>query len=62
MENTVMSSLALLVAVLLVLVTVMFVGALLYLGHHHPKLIAPLTLALVGAAFVAALVVPVVIS
>ncbi|MEU3008291.1 hypothetical protein [Streptomyces sp. NPDC007020] len=57
-----MSSLVLLVAVLLVLVTVMFVGALLYLGHHHPKLIAPLTLAMVGAAFVAALVVPIVTS
>nr|WP_164883231.1 hypothetical protein [Streptomyces sp. S10(2018)] len=54
-----MSSLVLLVTVLLVLVGVMFVGGLVYIGHSHPQWIPALTLGLIGAALVAAIVVPI---
>ncbi|MFD3876707.1 hypothetical protein [Streptomyces microflavus] len=54
-----MSSLVLLVTVLLVLVVVMFVGGLVYIGHRHPRWIPALTLGLIGAALVAAIVVPI---
>lgn len=56
-----MSSLALLVAVLLVLVVLMFVAGLVYLAHRHPAWVAPLTLGLLGAGLVAAVVVPIVV-
>ncbi|MFH9568246.1 hypothetical protein [Streptomyces globisporus] len=56
-----MSSLVLLVAVLLVLVVVMFVAGLVYLAHRHPAWVAPLTLGLLGAGLVAAVVVPIVV-
>ncbi|MEW1889255.1 MULTISPECIES: hypothetical protein [unclassified Streptomyces] len=54
-----MSSLALLVVLLLVLVAVLVLGALAYLAHRHPQTVAPLTLALCGAAVLAAIVVPI---
>ncbi|MEV3898349.1 hypothetical protein [Streptomyces anulatus] len=60
-ENTVMSSLALLVAVLLVLVVLMFAAGLAYVAHRHPAWVAPLTLGLLGAGLVAAVVVPIVV-
>ncbi|MFK0101843.1 hypothetical protein [Streptomyces sp. NPDC091040] len=44
-----MSSLALLVVLLLVLVAALVLGALAYLAHRHPQTVAPLTLALCGA-------------
>ncbi|MFF3531500.1 hypothetical protein ACFYX5_33020 [Streptomyces rubiginosohelvolus] len=53
-----MSSLALLVAVLLVLVVIMFVGGLAYIAYRHPAWVAPLTLGLLGVGLVAAIVVP----
>ncbi|MEV7114395.1 hypothetical protein [Streptomyces anulatus] len=54
-----MSSLALLTAVLLVLVVVMFVGGLVYLAHRHPAWAVPLTVGLVGATLLATVVVPI---
>ncbi|MFC8539061.1 hypothetical protein ACFUJY_34780 [Streptomyces sp. NPDC057249] len=56
-----MSSLVLLVALLLVLVAVLVLGALAYVTHRHPQAVAPLTLALCGAAFLAACVMPIVV-
>ncbi|TRV72644.1 hypothetical protein FKN01_29530 [Streptomyces sp. 130] len=54
-----MSSLALLVVLLLVLVAVLVLGALAYLAHGQPRRVAMLTLALCGAAVPAAIVVPI---
>ncbi|MGC5530391.1 hypothetical protein [Streptomyces sp. SR-10] len=54
-----MSSLALLTAVLLVLVVVMFVGGLVYLAHRHPAWAVPLKVGLVGATLIATVVVPI---
>ncbi|MDX3490989.1 MULTISPECIES: hypothetical protein [Streptomyces] len=54
-----MSSLALLVAVLLVLVVLMFAAGLAYVAHRHPAWVAPLTLGLLGAGLVAAVIVPI---
>ncbi|GAA3015221.1 hypothetical protein [Streptomyces fulvorobeus] len=56
-----MSSLALIVAVLLVLVVFLFVAGLVYLAHRHPAWVAPLTVGLVGATFLAAVFVPIVV-
>ncbi|MFE2118601.1 hypothetical protein ACIOHB_35495 [Streptomyces microflavus] len=56
-----MSSLVLLVAVLLVLVVALVVGALVYLTHRHPVWAVPLTTGLVGATLLAAVVVPIVV-
>ncbi|UZI26649.1 hypothetical protein [Streptomyces sp. VB1] len=56
-----MSSLALVVAVLLVLVVLMFAAGLAYVAHRHPAWAPPLTLGLLGAGLVAAIVVPVVV-
>ncbi|SCK55686.1 hypothetical protein YUYDRAFT_07377 [Streptomyces sp. ScaeMP-e48] len=56
-----MSSLTLLVAVLLVLVVALFVGALVYLTHRHPACAVPLMAGLVGATLLAAVVVPIVV-
>ncbi|MEV6426027.1 hypothetical protein [Streptomyces sp. NPDC051662] len=53
-----MSTLALLVLLLLVLVTGLVVGVLGYLAHRHPALATPLLVALGGAAVIAAIVVP----
>ncbi|MET7552522.1 hypothetical protein ABZS95_43655 [Streptomyces sp. NPDC005479] len=52
-----MSTLALLVVLLLVLV----VGALGYLAHRHPALATPLMVAMGGAAVLAACIVPIAI-
>ncbi|CAM5544049.1 hypothetical protein [Streptomyces badius] len=56
-----MSTLVLLVALLLVLVTAMFVAGLVYIAHRHPAWVAPLTLGLLGAGLVTSVLVPVVI-
>ncbi|MFE1893730.1 hypothetical protein [Streptomyces microflavus] len=56
-----MSSLVLLVAVLLVLVVALVVGALVYFTHRHPVWAVPLTTGLVGATLLAAVVVPIVV-
>ncbi|MFG3398763.1 hypothetical protein [Streptomyces parvus] len=56
-----MSTLALLVALLLVLVTTMLVAGLVYIAHRHPAWTAPLTLGLLGAALVTSVLVPVVV-
>ncbi|MGW1129852.1 hypothetical protein [Streptomyces sp. NPDC002526] len=52
-----MSSLLLLVALLLVLVGVLTVGALAYLAYRHPEAVPSLTLALGGAALLATCVI-----
>ncbi|MFJ3973399.1 hypothetical protein ACIPYR_35370 [Streptomyces parvus] len=54
-----MSSLAMLVVVLLVLVVAMFFGVLVYIGHRHPAWVAPLTLGLLGVGLVVAIVAPI---
>lgn len=54
-----MSTLALTVALLLVLVSVYVVGTLGYLVHRHPGLAMPLTVSLTGAAVLAACFVPI---
>ncbi|MFJ3973353.1 hypothetical protein ACIPYR_35115 [Streptomyces parvus] len=56
-----MPTLVLLVALLLVLVTAMFVAGLVYIGLRHPAWVAPLTLGLLGAALVTSVLVPVVV-
>ncbi|MFB6783648.1 hypothetical protein ACFCX0_41725 [Streptomyces sp. NPDC056352] len=56
-----MSTLALLVLLLLVLVVVLVVGALGYLAHRHPALAMPLMVAMGGATFLAACIVPIAI-
>ncbi|MFI1185754.1 hypothetical protein [Streptomyces californicus] len=56
-----MSSHTLLIALLLVLVVGMLFSGLLYLGHRHPNLTAPLMLAFGGVGLVVAVVVPIVI-
>ncbi|MFC7015526.1 hypothetical protein ACFQMH_28255 [Streptomyces viridiviolaceus] len=52
-----MSTLALLVVLLLVLVGLLFLGALGYLAHRRPALARPLTVVLTGAGVLVALVV-----
>lgn len=52
-----MSTLALLVVLLLVLVGLLFLGALGYLVHRQPALARPLTVVLAGAGVLVALVV-----
>ncbi|MFC7014499.1 hypothetical protein ACFQMH_22820 [Streptomyces viridiviolaceus] len=52
-----MSTLALLVVLLLLLVGLLFLGALGYLVHRHPALARPLTVVLTGAGVLVALVV-----
>ncbi|MFI8944105.1 hypothetical protein [Streptomyces syringium] len=47
-----MSTLLLLVLMLLVLVVLLAAGALAYLAHRWPALVAPLTLALAGVTVV----------
>ncbi|MFJ2851347.1 MULTISPECIES: hypothetical protein [Streptomyces] len=54
-----MSSLALLVVVLLVLVVGMIFCGLVYIAHRHPAWVAPLTLGFLGVGLVAAIVVPI---
>ncbi|WP_405800454.1 hypothetical protein OG291_03170 [Streptomyces halstedii] len=54
-----MSSLALLVVLLLVLVGLLLIGGLAYVAYRHPKAVVPLTLALCGAAVLASVVMPV---
>jgi len=51
-----MSTIALLVVLLLALVSVLFMGALAYTAHRFPAAIQPLTLALIGAGTLAAVV------
>jgi hypothetical protein len=54
------STLALLVVLLLVLVALLFVGALFYVVYRRPVLTQPLTVALAGAAVLVATVTAVV--
>lgn len=54
-----MSSLNLLVAFLVVVVTVQTVVALAYFAHRHPGAIQPLALALAGIAVMVAVVMPI---
>ncbi|MEU2681344.1 hypothetical protein ABZ638_31155 [Streptomyces sp. NPDC007107] len=56
-----MSTLALLVLLLLVLVAGLVVGALAYLAHRHPAAATPLVVATGGAALMVACVVPIAI-
>ncbi|MFE4218562.1 hypothetical protein [Streptomyces sp. NPDC056844] len=56
-----MSTLALLVLLLLVLVAGLVVGALAYLAHRHPAAATPLMVATGGAALLVACVVPIAI-
>lgn len=51
-----MSTLALLVVLLLVLVSLLVTTALGYLAYRHPALTQPLTVALAGAAVLIAMV------
>ncbi|MFJ8770234.1 hypothetical protein [Streptomyces clavifer] len=51
-----MSSLNLLVLLLLVLVGLLFVGALAYVSHQHPALATPLMVAAAGGAVLVACV------
>ncbi|MGW4983077.1 hypothetical protein [Streptomyces mirabilis] len=55
-----MSTLALLVALLLVLVGTTVVSGLAYLAHRHPACREPLLVGLTGVAVLAALVTPIV--
>ncbi|MEU2929514.1 hypothetical protein ABZ636_31350 [Streptomyces sp. NPDC007251] len=55
-----MSTLALLVVLLLVLVGLLFIGALAYAVHRRPRLTQPLTVALTGAGVLVAMVTAVV--
>jgi hypothetical protein len=55
-----MSTLVLLSAVLLVLVSAMTFGGLAYLAHRHPATREPLLVGLSGMAVVAAIVVPII--
>ncbi|WP_198655468.1 hypothetical protein [Streptomyces geranii] len=55
-----MSSLALLVVLLFVLLGVMVFGSLVYLAHRHPSCREPLLVGLAGVAVLAALVTPIV--
>ncbi|MEV0750484.1 hypothetical protein AB0I75_35660 [Streptomyces sp. NPDC050273] len=57
--DTGMSSLNLLVAFLVVVVTVQTVVALAYFAHRHPGAIQPLALALAGIAVMVAVVMPI---
>ncbi|GAA2288691.1 hypothetical protein GCM10010145_68780 [Streptomyces ruber] len=50
-----MSAIVLFVVLLLVLVSVLFLGALGYLVHRYPSLAMPFTVVLAGAAFLGAL-------
>ncbi|MFD4763780.1 hypothetical protein ACFWOJ_34575 [Streptomyces sp. NPDC058439] len=54
-----MSSLNLLVALLLVVVTIQTALALAYLAHRHPGAIQPLALAVAGTAVMVAVVMPI---
>ncbi|MFC9407833.1 hypothetical protein ACFRAA_23175 [[Kitasatospora] papulosa] len=54
-----MSSLHLLVALFLVVVTVQTALALAYLAHHHPGSIQPLALAVAATAVMVAIVMPI---
>ncbi|MFF7764175.1 hypothetical protein [Streptomyces griseorubiginosus] len=54
-----MSSLALLVVLLLVLVVALVFGGLAYLGYRHPAMREPLVIGLSGVALVAAFVGPI---
>ncbi|MCX4417884.1 hypothetical protein OOK43_32115 [[Kitasatospora] papulosa] len=54
-----MSSLHLLVALFLVVVTVQTAVALAYLAHRHPGFIQPLALAVAGVAVMVAVVMPI---
>ncbi|MFJ7415604.1 hypothetical protein ACIQWZ_33100 [Streptomyces sp. NPDC098077] len=56
-----MSSLALLVAVLLVVVAFMFSAGLIYFAYRHPAWRSPLTIGLLGLTLLATVVVPVVV-
>lgn len=56
-----MSTLALLVLLLLVLVGFLVVGVPAYLVHRHPSLVAPVGVAIAAAALLAACVVPIVV-
>ncbi|MFP8887847.1 hypothetical protein [Streptomyces mangrovi] len=55
-----MSTLALLVVLLLVLVGLLFLGALAYAVYRNPRLAQPLIVALTGAGVLAALITAVV--
>ncbi|MFE7935653.1 hypothetical protein ACFU6S_44425 [Streptomyces sp. NPDC057456] len=55
-----MSTLALLVVLLLVLVGLLVVGALAYLARRHPAWVQPLLVGLAGVTALAALITPVV--
>lgn len=54
-----MSTLAMLVVMLLVLVGALTVGALGYLAHRHPAAATPILVAVGGAAALAACIIPV---
>lgn len=58
--ETTVSTLALLVVLLLVLVGLLVIGALAYAVHRFPRLTQPLTVALVGAGVLVAMVTAVV--
>ncbi|WP_327188294.1 hypothetical protein [Streptomyces sp. NBC_01334] len=55
-----MSTLALLVVLLLVLVGLLVVGGLAYLARRHPAWVQPLLVGLAGVTALAALITPVV--
>ncbi|WP_158688346.1 hypothetical protein [Streptomyces baarnensis] len=57
-----MSSLALLVAVLLVLVAVLVVSQLVDLAHRYPTAATPMLVGLGGMTIIAAVVVPIVVG
>ncbi|MER5582346.1 hypothetical protein ABT090_11975, partial [Streptomyces asoensis] len=58
--STSMSTLALLVVLLFVLVGLLVVGALAYLAHLHPAWVQPLLVGLAGVTALAALITPVI--
>lgn len=60
-ENTVMSSLTLLGAVLLVLVVVLVVALLMDLAHRYPKATTPMFVGLGGVTAIGMVVVPIVV-
>ncbi|MFH8439361.1 hypothetical protein ACIF6K_28345 [Streptomyces sp. NPDC085942] len=57
-----MSSLALLVALVVVLVALQAAAGLAYLAHRHPNMATPLLVGLGGAALIASCVIPIVVT
>ncbi|MFD8566674.1 hypothetical protein [Streptomyces sp. NPDC059639] len=56
-----MSTLALLVAVLICLVSVLFAGGLAYLAHRHPAAREPMVIAIAAVGVMAGVIVPIAI-